>query len=227
MQINLGLTPIHACSYLSGQQERLGVVMDEIWHQNSHYELLLAAGYRRSGDIIYKPMCPKCSACTPIRYDVMAFTPSRSLKRLKNQIQSMRWHFSSELDPQWFSLYQQYINTRHQDGSMYPADRQSFLQFSHSEWQNIQYLHLYQEERLIAIAVTDITPHALSAVYSFFDPQHKLSLGSACLLIQLEQAKIWQKTWIYPGYFIEQCQKMNYKSRFHPHEKLSKQGWQR
>ena len=43
---------------------------------------LTRAGFRRSHDIVYRPACPSCNACTPVRVPVRAFKPSRSLKRI-------------------------------------------------------------------------------------------------------------------------------------------------
>ena len=54
-QIRIGLTDSHPCSYLQDKQERVAVALDPTMHTASSYEVLLANGFRRSGDTIYKP----------------------------------------------------------------------------------------------------------------------------------------------------------------------------
>jgi arginine-tRNA-protein transferase len=35
------------------------------------------------------------------------------------------------------------------------------------------------------------------------------------------------KEWLYLGYQIDECPAMNYKTRFHPHQRLVNQRWHR
>ncbi len=42
-----------------------------------------------------------------------------------------------------------------------------FAKFARAKWLNSQYLHLYQGEKLVAIAVTDLLPNSASAFYTF------------------------------------------------------------
>src|ERR1700683_3842287 len=69
--------PPHACPYLPGRLAtfRLFVVgqMDgEVYH---HF---LDAGFRRTGELIYQPICAGCRACVSIRVPVAEFSPSKS-----------------------------------------------------------------------------------------------------------------------------------------------------
>lgn len=52
--IRIGLTNNHPCSYLPERQERVAVALDERLHTEENYQLLMANGFRRSGDTIYK-----------------------------------------------------------------------------------------------------------------------------------------------------------------------------
>lgn len=81
-EIRIGLTDSHACSYLDNKQERVAVALDNQMHSVSSYEVLLANGFRRSGDTIYKPHCDQCKACVPIRVSVHDFIPSKSQKKI-------------------------------------------------------------------------------------------------------------------------------------------------
>ncbi|MDO6705785.1 arginyltransferase [Photobacterium sp. 1_MG-2023] len=224
--IRLGFTPVINCSYLPEQQEQLGVVIDHRWLTVSGYSALLGSGFRRSGQAIYKPMCEHCKACTPLRIDCEHFTPSKTQKRQQKQLAGFRAEFKPTLDEDWFPLYEQYIRQRHAHGAMYPANRQQFFEFSQANWMETYFLHLYEDDRLIAIAVTDFLDQALSAVYTFFDPNHSLSLGTLCVLKQIDYCRETGRRWLYPGYQIDDCPAMNYKTRYKPYQKLVQGKWQ-
>ncbi len=55
----------------------------------------------------------------------------------------------------------------------------------------------------------------------------KKILGTFAILWQIEVAKRLQLSHLYLGYWIPDCQKMNYKSQFKPLELLSPEGWTR
>ncbi|KLV04736.1 arginyl-tRNA-protein transferase [Photobacterium aquae] len=225
MSLRVGMTPESSCNYLDNETEQLGVVIDHHWLTPEGYAVLIASGYRRSGNAVYKPMCPSCNACTPLRIDCQNFVPSRSQKRQLSQVRRLRWEFKAELDPEWFSLYDRYIRHRHADGSMSPANKQQFFEFCTAPWMTTLFLHVYQDDTLVAIAVTDVFEHALSAVYTFFDPESRLSLGTLCVLYQISYGQQTGRQWLYPGYQIDQCPAMSYKVRFSPHQKLIDQRW--
>lgn len=225
--IRVGLTDNHPCSYLFGQVERVAVALDPSLHNAENYEQLLANGFRRSGDTIYKPYCDHCSACQALRVSVPNFSPSKSQKRLLNKTKATyHWQLKPDMDSHWFELYSQYIEQRHRSGSMYPPRKDEFDKFASSNWLDTRYLHIYIADQLAAIAITDILPNSASAFYTFFDPNASLSLGTLSVLTQLELCKSMGKQWLYLGYQIDECPAMNYKVRFHPHQKLVKQRWQ-
>lgn len=73
----------------------------------------------------------------------------------------------------------------------------------------------YFNDQLIAMSVLDILPNSVSCVYFIYDPDFKhLSLGNLSILRELAMAKIWQKEFIYLGYYIADCPKMVYKGKF-------------
>ena len=154
--IRIGLTENHPCSYLKDQQERVAVIMDEKLHTNAGYELLMANGFRRSGATIYKPQCDECQACQSLRVNIAGYSPSKSHKRLISKAGDIEWEMKDEMDENWFELYERYINQRHSSGSMFPAKRKEFSEFSKNQWLNTKYLHVYQDQKLLAIAVTDV-----------------------------------------------------------------------
>ena len=226
-QIRIGLTNNHPCSYLPEREERVAVALDASLHNEQNYQILMANGFRRSGDTIYKPHCENCNACQPIRIAVQDFVASKSQKRLLKKGQTFYWEMKSKLDDGWFELYSHYICQRHKNGTMYPPKEDAFERFAQTTWLTTGFLHIYDEShRLLAVAVTDIMEHCASAFYTFFDPDFPLSLGTLAVLFQLEYCQKQSKDWLYLGYQIDECPAMNYKTRFQRHQRLVNQRWQ-
>ncbi|MBC7203845.1 MAG: arginyltransferase, partial [Pusillimonas sp.] len=66
--------------------------------------------------------------------------------------------------------------------------------------------------------IIDVLDNGLSAVYTFFEPEAKGSLGTYGVLWQIERCRKLQLPWLYLGYWISESRKMAYKSKFHPHQ---------
>lgn len=225
--IQLWLSPPSTCSYLPTETEQVGVIFDEQWLTPAGYSQLLTAGFRRNGQSLYRPHCPACSACKSLRISTLQFSPSRSQKRAMKYWSAASWRIYDKLPPEFFALYARYISARHAGGSMYPPDKAQFESFAECQWIDVAYLCMYLEDRLVAVAVTDVLPDALSACYTFFDPDLSAhSPGVAMLMKQLEWAKQSGKRWVYPGYQVDACRAMSYKKRFRPAQELTQTGWQ-
>lgn len=110
---------------------------------------------------------------------------------------------------------------------MVNPEHDDFSNFLYSQWSNTHFLEVRKQNRLIAVAVTDYTDSALSAVYCYFDPEEpRRSLGTYCILQQIKQAQIEQFDYLYMGYWIKDCQKMEYKAYFQPMEFLINNTWE-
>ncbi|GIU29269.1 putative arginyl-tRNA--protein transferase [Shewanella colwelliana] len=224
--IQVGMTNAFPCSYLANQQEQLLVLQEETLDVDL-FERLLALGFRRSGQMIYKPHCPACQACLPIRVPVKQFQPSRRQKRNLKNNRDISFAIVAQSTPEQYQLYEQYINERHYDGPMYPASKEQYEQFIQCSWHQPLLIELRVQGRLIGVAVTDQLPNSLSAIYSFFAPsEDKRSLGSLMILLQCRLAKLMGKNYLYLGYQIDDSRKMNYKKSYQPNEILTSKGWQ-
>jgi arginine-tRNA-protein transferase len=225
--LKFGITGTFDCSYLPGKKERLLVFAgSQEPDLRSQYELMLAHGFRRSGEQIYRPNCPACEACQSIRIPVSSFKPSKSQKRVLAKNKSLKTQVSRVHSSEYYELYELYINQRHADGGMYPASPEQYQQFLFSTWMEPMFIEFREENELVMVAVVDEMNSCLSALYTFFDPEYAhRSLGTFAILEQIHRAGQMHKEFVYLGYQIDECRKMNYKSNFFPHERHLGEGW--
>jgi len=223
----VGLTQEFDCSYLPNRQEQLLVILDPSCYSTDKFESLLGLGFRRSGNQIYRPHCPICSACSSVRVLAQEFMPSKSQKRKLNKAKTQfEVKYSTQERPEYYPLYSKYITMRHQDGSMYPPEKEQFQSFLLCSWLKITFIELWHQDTLVAVAVTDCMNNAISAIYTFFDPDFEhYSLGSVMILEQLKFAKEQNKQYVYLGYQIDECDKMKYKTQFLPAQKQLNDDW--
>lgn len=191
------------------------------------YSRLIAIGYRRSGDFTYRPHCRDCAACRPCRVPVKAFNPSRSQRRCLQRNQDLETRLvPAQFTDEYFALYCKYINARHSEGNMVNPQPHDFSSFLYSDWSQTFFIEVRQQQRLLAVAVTDPVADGLSAVYSFFDPdEHARGLGNFCILSQIKETAVRNLDYLYMGYWIRDCQKMQYKTNYRPMELFDDQDW--
>lgn len=222
----LGITKEFTCNYLPGKKERLLVATDLRLHNSERYAWLMSQGFRRSGDQIYRPHCLNCNACQSLRVITNQFTLSKSQKRSLKRNKSFQIKTSNTVKDCYYPLYENYINTIHRDGTMYPATYEQYEGFLTSTITQQLYIEIWDDNNLISVAVTDILTDALSAVYTFYHPDYKINgLGVFSILKQIEIAKSLNKNFLYLGYQIDDCKKMNYKNRYFPHQRLQNNTW--
>lgn len=193
------------------------------------YAQLMFNGFRRSGTFVYRPDCAHCSACTPIRVPVHDFKPSRSQRRClrRNHDLTVEWT-PATLTDEVFELYHRYLEGIHAGSSMCNPSTQDFESFlcEYGEFSRFMLVR-DAEQRLLAVACTDVLPIGLSSVYSWYDPDHrKRSLGVFCILQQIKQTQALQRPHLYLGYWIQKLPQMEYKADYRPCEILDPQrGW--
>jgi leucyl-tRNA---protein transferase len=101
-----------------------------------------------------------------------------------------------------------------------------FDQFLVGRWADSRFLELRRDGRLLGVAVTDLAPDAMSAVYTFYDPdQAQHGPGTLAILRQLEWAAREHRDHLYLGYWISGHDKMDYKRRFRPLEGFDGRRW--
>lgn len=225
--IRLFRTSPHPCSYKEDESAVTIFVDPELRIDKNLNSRLSELGYRRSGAHLYRPDCEHCQACISCRLPVADFSRNKRFQRIWNRNAELVVSEHSELDSEEaYWLYERYIAHRHSDGDMYPATTEQFDAFIRSNTKGGRYYCFHLNDKLIAVAVSDLLDCGLSAVYTFFDPDHeKRSLGNYIILWQIEQARALDLDYLYLGYWIKDCPKMQYKSSFRPLEMLIDGKW--
>jgi arginine-tRNA-protein transferase len=211
-------TAPRACSYLPDRSAVSVFADPDARLSLAAYQQLAGFGFRRSGNDLYVPACPGCAECIPVRIPVNQFRRSRNQQKLWNRNRDLSFAvLPAEYRDVHFDLYSRYLSGRHLGGGMDQPTPDDYMNFLTSDWCETLFMEFRLRDTPVAVAVTDRLGNALSAVYTFFDPQlARRSLGTYSVLRQIEVARELRCDWHYLGYWIPGCGKMQYKSRFRP-----------
>lgn len=194
--------------------------------EGSELEWLLSRGWRKFGHYYFRPACPGCQACTPLRIPVWRFTPSRSQQRVMRKCRDIRVSFGPiRYRDELFTLY-----CRHSEHRF--KQQCSFDEFAanlHSP-SCPSMLSTYElNGTLLGAGYVDQSDEGLSSVYFVFDPAFScFSPGIFSVLREIEEARQRDLAYYYLGYVVPGCERMAYKARFFPHQiySWSSQTWQ-
>ena len=187
-------------------------------------------GFRRSGEHIYRPWCEGCGECKSVRVPVAGFNVSKSQQRVLNRNKDLQVSFElPSCADEIYNLYANYIIQRHSDGDMYPPSLEQFENFlcQAPPTSKTRFVCFRLEQKLLAVAVVDLLPKGVSAIYTFFDPAYEIrSLGRLAVLWQIRWAQSQAMDFVYLGYWIKDCQKMAYKAEYQPLQVFEDLIWQ-
>jgi arginine-tRNA-protein transferase len=218
------------CPYLPGRTERKIVTELSGTEAEALHERLSRAGFRRSHNIAYAPVCPGCQACVPIRVVSEDFTPDRTQRRiLRANADLTVSEMPARATAEQFTLFQRYQKNRHADGDMAAMgyyDYRAMIEDTPISTGLLEFRDA--RDRLLGACLTDWLADGLSAVYSFFDTdQEKRSLGTFAVLWLIGRARSLGLPYVYLGYWVPESRKMAYKARFRPSEILISGAWHR
>lgn len=227
------ITEAHPCSYLEGKQARTAFVDPSIPISRGLASALNLQGFRRSGRYLYKTSCDNCNACQPLRVDVNAFRPNKSQRRnwRNNADLQVKILSSGDIDNRqrthYYDLYQRYICARHDKGDMFPPDEEQFEGFIGRLYDFSRIIEFSLGDQIVMAALCDELEDGYSAIYTFFEPtlSHR-GLGVYAVLWQIEHCVKLGLPYLYMGFWIEDCSKMNYKSKYRPNEIFCSDQWQ-
>jgi len=226
---DLFLSLPHPCSYLPDREASTLFVDPRVPLEPRAFALLMRRGFRRSGDLVYRPHCADCKQCVPLRVDVAAFSPNRAQRRTlaRNRDLVANWRAASFSD-EHFALYLRYQRHRHSGGGMDDPDPDRYRDFVMGAGVDTQFIEFRTpaDGRLLCVAVVDPLPDGLSAVYTYFEPGFDArSLGTHAVLWQIEQLRASGRPWLYLGYWVKDSPKMAYKTRFRPAQGYTHGRW--
>lgn len=215
-QLKLVLGHRHECSYLPLQTACSAYIDPELNMDTETYTQLAELGFRRSGDLVYRPHCPNCQECLPVRIPVRNFSPSRSQTRtLQANAEVRAIPKAGIFQTEHYELFLRYLSVRHDDGGMANSSPEEYMSFLGCRWAEPWFVEFRLGDELLAVAVVDRLLGGLSAVYTFFDPlQTRRGLGTLAVLWQVDEARRRGLDWVYLGYWIKDCRKMSYKEHF-------------
>ncbi len=103
------------------------------------------------------------------------FKPNRSQRRnwKKNHDRIVVQSSAAEYSREHFDLYDKYQAQRHADGAMACSEPDQYMKFLTSNWAETLFYEFRLEGSLVAVAATDLLPHGISSVYTFFDPDKR------------------------------------------------------
>ena len=216
------------CPYLPGRTERKIVTELAGTEAEGLHDRLSRAGFRRSHNIAYSPVCPGCRACIPIRIVAGAFQPDRTQRKVtKANADLLAYEMPARASAEQFALFQRYQAARHGDGDMAAMgfyDYRAMVEDTPITTGVVEFRD--PAGALLSACLTDWVSDGLSAVYSFFDPdQDRRSLGTYAILWLVSRAQSLGLPYVYLGYWVPESRKMAYKVRFRPSEALSGGMW--
>ena len=225
--LKLYATHEHPCSYLSDKAATTVFVDPKANLDGADYSQLSDFGFRRSGQHVYRPHCRECQACIPVRIPVASFQPNRRQRRCLNRNSDLDVVVVDSINTEaHYQLYDRYITERHSDGDMFPPSRQQYSEFLSAQWGVTRFIEFRLGKQLIAVAVSDELDQGYSAIYTFFDPNEtQRSLGTFAVLHQIALARQQNLPYVYLGYWIKDCAKMNYKNQYRPLQMYINQEW--
>jgi len=224
------------CPYLPGKRERK--VFTELSGTNAAElnDALGRIGFRRSQNVAYRPSCTDCSACVSVRVVADQFKPNASqrklLRRNSDLIVSVCKPWSTD---EQYALLQRYLKARHPGGGMTEMDELDYADMvEHSPVDS--YVIEYREPNedgmpgaLVGACLTDRQGDGLSMIYSFFEPDTdvRAGMGNYIIMDHIMRARKSGLPYVYLGYWVDGSQRMQYKVKYQPLERLGASGWTR
>jgi leucyl-tRNA---protein transferase len=223
-RIELITLPRHACPYLPDRiAQYRGLLADQM--SPEEYQAYMDAGFRRSGRVIYQPICGGCRECVPLRVSVARFAANKSQRRCQRRNADLRVEIAAPaFDEESFRLFARYLHSWH--GRHDAPGRDEFEEFLiDSPVRTLQFRYRTPDGALVAVGICDVAPLSLSSVYFYFDPAlRRRSLGTFGALSEIHEAAGRGIPHYYLGYWVATCRKMSYKCSYRPSQLLGSDG---
>lgn len=209
------LDELSPCPYLPNRQKQFQYFFAQNL-SDTEISFVLSMGWRKFGAYYFRPLCHNCQDCIPIRVLTNEFKPSKSQR--KNLRKNQAIHIN--IGPLTYSkrAYEIYMDHSHNRFGQESSLDNFLFNFYTPSCPALQ-SEYYLDDRLIAVGYLDQGVDCLSSIYFVFDSTYSsLGLGTFSILKEIEYAKSIGLPYYYLGYYIRDCQSMNYKDRFQPRE---------
>lgn len=217
------------CGYLPEETSQLHyAVIEDLTPE--YFSNMINKGWRRFGHILFRPMCPACTKCQPIRVLASRYKPNRSQRRVikANQGEVELRVVTPELTKEKMLLYM----AHHSDHALRKGWPEPSMKgglehlstiiagsFPVEEW------CYFVNNRLVAVAYMDRLTDGYSGIYYFYDPSERTrQLGTWILITMIQKSVEAGLPYAHLGYFVKGCSSMEYKGLFKPAEILHVDG---
>lgn len=218
---------------------------DGYTYQEVYYGELLEKGWRRSGPFFYRETCPHCKKCLPIRVCVDDFVPSKSQRKALKKNSDLEITLTSNptdfVTDEKIKLFQMY-DKRHNPDSEKSYEESLETIFGLNGLEDVDrktYSGTYNMDyrlngKLIGVGVLDKAVDSLSSNYFYYDTSDEIlkrSLGVFSMIMEIEACRgnlfdgQLKSDYHYLGYYIADCDKMNYKNQYKPYQLLIDGNW--
>ncbi len=214
---------LHVCPYLGDRIAReecftASRCPPELYHD------LMDVGFRRSGVLFYRPRCPDCAECRPLRVLTQEFRPDKSQRRVlrKNSDVIATTLAVPQLTTEKYKLFNAYNKWKHGSRERWSFTRiASFLYKRPVNTYEIEY-RIEGSPRIAAVSIVDVCSRSVASVYTYYDPAHaRRSPGTYTALAEIAEAASQGIPYYYLGYYVADSRAMNYKRLYKPHEILN------
>ena len=208
------------CSYIAGNSQTIHykVIQNSTKEQ---CEALILRGWRRFGEMYFRPVCSNCTACESLKIDFENYVFSKSERRILRKNSHLTTYVRHpSMSGEHLELFYRYHAYKHRtrDWDSPKIDPKNYRASFVSGHGDFGYEVLYFErDKLIAVDLIDVLDEGISSLYCYYDPHYShLSLGKYTLLEQISLAKQLGLKWIYLGYYVQGCQSLEYKATYAP-----------
>ncbi|MDC7222305.1 MAG: arginyltransferase [Spirochaetales bacterium] len=204
-----------ACPYLEGrtfvQEYFFAAQLDE-----AEFDYYLTRGWRRFGNYFFRPQCPGCRACLPVRIEAEKLELTSSQKRIVRKNRDTRVELKPlEYSEEIFEIYRNHSQKFGQEDRDREAFRDTYFRRAVPAFQT----EYYREGERAAVGFVDVGSSGLSSVYYAYDRRFSsLSLGTYSVIRECALTGEAGLEWYYLGYYIAECPRMVYKGRFFPRQ---------
>ena len=195
----------------------------------NEYELeyLLSQGWRKFGYYFFKPECPGCFECTPVRVLTEEYCPTKSQRRVLRKNAAIEVRITpNSFSEERYKIFEKHSKIRFNQKTTRKNFEDTFCKNAVPSFIT-EYI---TDETLFGTGYVDNSSDSLNSVYFAFDPDYSyLSPGILSAIIEIHTAKTLGKKYYYLGYYIKNNRTMEYKIRFSPYERYNwiEKKWER